>query len=145
MISTIKALGAIGAAALTFATGAASVATTVAQTAPADEQASVTVVQNTSPWVEKLCQAEGYCQKEAHSGDGGDDVYALCPVEQADDSCASGEDGWAEDTLPGVLTYWTDTRGGDLHTFDLDGHTGCWISVADTSLVACPDGTVEQS
>jgi len=59
---------------------------------------------------------------------------------------------WEEDSLPPTLYLWTDVHGGDLvgprradrwaneaQRHDRQ-HRGCWASVADTTLVMCPDG-----
>jgi hypothetical protein len=53
--------------------------------------------------------------------------------------------GFAEDSLPPYLTVWVDRYDADVHPFHLDGHTGCWIAVADTSRIACEDGFRDES
>jgi hypothetical protein len=49
---------------------------------------------------------------------------------------------WQEDELPRYLTLWVDRYGADLQRAKgrIQGHKHCWLAVADTSRVACPDG-----
>lgn len=64
---------------------------------------------------------------------------------------------WQEDSLPPELYLWTDVNRGDLvgpgranwlaaAAYQGDPwHVGCWASVADTTLVMCPDGLIAYS
>jgi hypothetical protein len=49
---------------------------------------------------------------------------------------------WQEDELPRYLTVWVDRYGADLVRAKgkVNGHKHCWLAVADTSRIACPDG-----
>jgi|SRR5262245_25137816 len=47
-----------------------------------------------------------------------------------------------EDSLPPLLTEW----GGDIRNLgEVDGHPGCWASVADTTVMLCEDGWATMS
>lgn len=53
---------------------------------------------------------------------------------------------WEEDELPAYLTDWVDREGADLQRkakfIDANDmpHRNCWMAIADTTRVACPDG-----
>jgi hypothetical protein len=148
-VKTSNAIGSIALAGLFFATGATAAHTVPVPSTPVAAPQKVTAVETPAPWVELICIADGYCQKEAHSGvtGEGDDVYALCPAEQDDVSCSSGDVQWAEDSLPGVLNYWADVKGADLvpNTTVPDQGT-CWVAVTpDVSLLVCSSGLTEES
>ena len=65
------------------------------------------------------------------------------PTEAPKHPSASSAQSWQEDSLPDPLYRWVKRYGADLQNWSrrtIEGHTGCWAAVADTTLVMCPDG-----